>query len=137
MDDGELRQLPMTRGYSSPIGWRARCSGVTHARSNAFGCLQLPKDLTQKGKPMRLSRAGGIGAIAVCLAVAVSAQAPSFSRADYRSASGPRGVVAGDFNRDGASDLALANNGEKSVTILINQTGSGRGFVVAQRISLG
>jgi hypothetical protein len=86
---------------------------------------------------MRLSRAAGIGAIAVCLAVTVSAQPPSFSRTDYRSAPGPRGVVAGDFNRDGAIDLALANNGEKSVTILTNQTGSGRGFVVAQRISLG
>lgn len=86
---------------------------------------------------MSLSRAAGIGAIAFCLAVAVSAQPPSFSRTDYRSAPGPRGVVAGDFNRDGAIDLALANNGEKSVTILTNQTGSGRGFVVAQRISLG
>ena len=87
---------------------------------------------------MSLSRgAAGIVAIAFCLTVAVSAQAPSFSRTDYPSARGARGVVAGDFNRDGAVDLALANNGEKSVTILTNQTGAGRGFTVAQRIMLG
>lgn len=86
---------------------------------------------------MRLSRAAGAVAIAGCLAIAVSAQPLSFSRTDYPSGPGPRGVVAGDFNRDGAVDLALASNGEKSVTILTNQTGAGRGFTVAQRIILG
>jgi hypothetical protein len=86
---------------------------------------------------MSLLRAATVAAITACLAVVVSAQAPPFSRTDYASAPGPRGIASADFNRDGAVDLALANNGEKSVTILMNETGAGRGFTIAQRIILG
>jgi FG-GAP-like repeat/Putative metal-binding motif len=38
----------------------------------------------------------------------------------------PYGVTAGDFNRDGAVDLAVANNGRMSVSVLLR---SGAGFV--------
>jgi hypothetical protein len=38
----------------------------------------------------------------------------------------PYGVAAGDFNRDGAVDLAVANNGGMSVSVLLR---SGSGFV--------
>jgi hypothetical protein len=56
-----------------------------------------------------------------------SAQPLSLARTDYPSAPGPRAIASADFNRDGAIDLALADNGEKSVTILLNFTGAGRG----------
>jgi hypothetical protein len=35
---------------------------------------------------------------------------------------GPQSVVTGDFDRDGKQDLAVAANGDNSLTILINQT---------------
>jgi hypothetical protein len=65
------------------------------------------------------------------------AQSPSFSRADYATSAAPRGIVAADFNRDGAIDLALANTGRKSVAVLINETAQGRGFVQRYDIVLG
>ncbi len=37
--------------------------------------------------------------------------------------SSPRSVVAGDFNKDGWADLAVANFGDNTVTVLINTTG--------------
>jgi hypothetical protein len=65
------------------------------------------------------------------------AQSPSFSRSDYATSAAPRGIVAADFNRDGAIDLALANTGRKSVAVLINETAQGRGFVQRYDIVLG
>jgi FG-GAP-like repeat/Putative metal-binding motif/FG-GAP repeat len=44
----------------------------------------------------------------------------------YGVGDAPYGVAAGDFNRDGAVDLAVANNGGMSVSVLLR---SGAGFV--------
>ena len=80
-----------------------------------------------------------LASLFTCFAVAhaASAQPLSFARTDYPSAPGPRAIASADFNRDGAIDLALADNGDKGVTILLNFTGAGRGFVSNQRIPLG
>ena len=61
------------------------------------------------------------------LAISVSGRAVQptliLTRQDVPSFAGARAIVAGEFNRDGWIDLALANAGRNSVTILLNQGG--------------
>jgi hypothetical protein len=78
-----------------------------------------------------------ISAAALLVALDVAAQPLAFARADYASAPGPRAVVAADFNRDGAVDLALANTGRATVAILLNLTGSGLGFTPTHELFVG
>lgn len=88
---------------------------------------------------MRLASVTLIALLVACSSHA-AAQTPSslsFSRADYPASAGPRGIVAADFNRDGAQDLAVSGSGSDSVAILINETGSGRGFRKAHDIVVG
>src|SRR5262245_49653035 len=66
--------------------------------------------------------------LAVMVAMPLQAQAVqsaqsalSFSRASYPTGVGPNGVEAADFNGDGFADLAAANGGSNSVSILINK----------------
>ena len=54
-----------------------------------------------------------------------SAQPPTFARADYGSHAGARAIVSADFNRDGWVDVAHANTGGDTVTILLNGRGTG------------
>ena len=53
------------------------------------------------------------------------AQPPSFSRADYPSHAGARAIATADFNRDGWPDVAHANTGRDTVTVLLNGRGAG------------
>ena len=61
----------------------------------------------------------------VVLALAVPASTASaqiaFHCADYPSHPGARAIVSADFNRDGWIDVAHANTGRNTVTILLNQ----------------
>jgi hypothetical protein len=66
-----------------------------------------------------------------------SAQSLTVTRQDVASYPGARGIVAGDFDRDGWIDLAQANTGRNTVTILINQGGSARSFVAAADLAVG
>ena len=66
-----------------------------------------------------------------------SAQPLAFTRQDVASYPGARGLVAADFDRDGWLDLAQANTGRNTVTILINQRGSARSFVAAYDVAVG
>ena len=67
-------------------------------------------------------------AIAAVLLFARSAtpQALTFERDDYASYPGARAIVTADFDRDGWSDLAQANAGRNTVTILLNERGAVR-----------
>ena len=76
-------------------------------------------------------------AILLLLATPGRAQTPAFARTDYPTSDAPRGIATGDFNRDGAMDLALVNTGRKSVVVLMNEIGRGRGFVQRYEIVLG
>ena len=58
---------------------------------------------------------------------AASAQPVTFSRTDYRSDSGTRAIVSGDFNLDHWPDIATANTVVDTVTVLLNK-GNGQGF---------
>lgn len=76
-------------------------------------------------------------AIVLLLPAVTWSQTLSLSRRDYPVSPAPRGIVAADFNRDGAMDLALANTGRDSVSVLLNLTGRGQGFVQTYDIVLG
>ena len=75
------------------------------------------------------------------LAISVSGRAVQptliLTRQDIPSFAGARAIVAGDFNRDGRIDLALANAGRNSVTILLNQGGGSTSFVQAYDVPVG
>src|SRR5215211_2761310 len=58
-------------------------------------------------------------AMLILLASPGRAQTPTFARIDYPTSDAPRGIATGDFNRDGAMDLALVNTGRKSVVVLM------------------
>ena len=55
------------------------------------------------------------------IALDAGAQPPTFARDDYVSDAGARAIVTADFDRNGWLDLAQANLGRNSVTILLNQ----------------
>lgn len=57
-------------------------------------------------------------------AARATAQPLSFARDDYASATGARGIVSVDLNRDGWPDVALANTGRNSVVVLLNDKGT-------------
>jgi FG-GAP-like repeat len=52
----------------------------------------------------------------------------SLSRTDYPIGSNPQGVITADFNGDGKADLAIANSGDDTVSILL---GNGDGTFTA------
>jgi len=66
----------------------------------------------------------------------VHAQTLEFASTAYTSATGARGAVAVDLNRDGWLDLATANFGRNSVVVLLNR-GDGSGFGPAREIPVG
>jgi hypothetical protein len=62
--------------------------------------------------------------VAVATAHAAWAQPLTFARDDYASVTGARGIVAGDFDRNGWPDVAQANTGRNTVAILLNHSGA-------------
>lgn len=70
-----------------------------------------------------LSRAALVLAVSIGYAGTLAAQTLSFSRQDHASHAGARAVVSADFNRDGRPDLAHANTGRNTVTILLGGDG--------------
>ena len=77
------------------------------------------------GDEFRVRAALASGALVLAFSAAVTGQTVSFARDDYASFAGARAIVSADFNRDGWPDLALANTGRNSVTILLNHRGTG------------
>jgi len=57
---------------------------------------------------------------AIACAASAAAQPIAVSRSDVRVSDGPRAVVAADFDRNGRLDLATANLGAASVSIVLN-----------------
>src|SRR5216117_3492486 len=63
---------------------------------------------------------GLFGALSVCGSVAF-AQRYMFGRADFTTGAGPQSVALGDFNGDGKQDLAVANQTDGTVSILLGK----------------
>src|SRR5688500_16059146 len=67
--------------------------------------------------------------VLVVFSPTLMAACPDFmTAADYAAGSKPAGVAAGDFNRDGRLDLAVANQDSNNVSILL---GNGSGTFAA------
>jgi len=77
-------------------------------------------------------------AMALTFVALTSAAAPpiSFFRTDYPNEPGSRGIVAADFDGDGAPDLASANGVSRTVTIFLNRVSTGGGLVRAHTYSV-
>jgi hypothetical protein len=60
-----------------------------------------------------------------------------FSRQDVVSFAGARSIVTGDFDRDGWMDLAHANAGRDTVTVLLNLGRGASGFAAAYDVPVG
>src|SRR5205809_1107182 len=63
--------------------------------------------------------------------VPASAQPVTFTRADYPADTGTRGIASGDFNGDHWPDIATADTGVNTVSILLNK-GNGQGFTASR-----
>src|SRR3954463_7531841 len=69
--------------------------------------------------------------ISLLWAAPLSAQPVTFTRTDFPSDTGTRGIVSGDFNGDHWPDIATANTGVNSVSVLLNK-GNGQGFTTSR-----
>jgi phospholipase C len=72
---------------------------------------------------------GGGSSNAQLFPVALPSGTVTFGRTDVAVGPAPQGVVAADFNGDGVEDLAIANSGTNSLSILL---GKGDGTFTAQ-----
>jgi hypothetical protein len=61
----------------------------------------------------------GVAIVLAGFSAAAQAQTVTFARDDNASFAGARSIVSADFNRDGWPDVAHANGGRNSVTILL------------------
>ena len=68
--------------------------------------------------------------LAMCVVSSASGQTYLFGRADFPSGIGPESAIVADFNGDGRPDLAVANSGENTVSILL---GKGDGTFASRR----
>lgn len=66
-----------------------------------------------------------------------AAQPLAFSRIDAPSSPGARGIATGDFDRNGWTDVAHANFGRNTVSVLLNQGGTPPAFLLAHDIAVG
>jgi VCBS repeat protein len=75
--------------------------------------------------------------LGTCLAAdSAVAQTLTFARDDYAAFAGARAIVTADFDRDGWPDVALANAGRNTVTVLRNGGTTG-GFTVLRDTDVG
>jgi hypothetical protein len=86
---------------------------------------------------MTLRSCGSIVLLALFSASTATAQPPSFTRDDDASFAGARGIVTADFDGNGWLDLAHANTGRNTVTVLLNHTGGSNGFTRAYDVPVG
>ena len=85
-------------------------------------------DLNDDGKPdLVITAITYASSVSVLLnTTAPGATTPTFTaNTDFEAGVVPRSVAIGDLNDDGKPDLAIANNGSNSVSVLLNTTTSG------------
>ncbi|MCU1382702.1 MAG: hypothetical protein JWL71_1399, partial [Acidobacteria bacterium] len=62
----------------------------------------------------------------------------TFSRSDYASDAGARGLVVADFDNDGAPDFATVNSGSNTVDVFMNREFASGGFALTRyRVGAG
>jgi FG-GAP-like repeat len=82
---------------------------------------------SRSGRRHRKSRIAGMLLVGVVLATAVAFAAPTLPDASFAPAvnyavgNNPHSVVAADFNGDHKLDMAVANGGDNTVSVLLGQ----------------
>ncbi|HEY1739382.1 MAG TPA: VCBS repeat-containing protein, partial [Acidimicrobiia bacterium] len=81
-------------------------------------------DLNGDNRPDLVVADSGSNAVSILLNItATSAATPSFAtRVDFPAGAGPSSVAIGDLSGDGKPDLALANAGANTISVLRNTT---------------
>ncbi|TAG66567.1 MAG: DUF4347 domain-containing protein [Oscillatoriales cyanobacterium] len=85
-------------------------------------------DINGDGKPdLAVANLGSIGNASILLnTTPTGATTPTFAtKVDFPTGRGPSSVSIGDFNGDGKPDLAVANLGSSTASILLNTTPTG------------
>src|SRR5690242_7957054 len=84
-------------------------------------------DFNGDGKPDLAIANLRSGTVSVLLnTTSPGATTPSFApQQTFATDSDPNSVVVGDFNGDGKLDLAIANEGSNTVSVLLNTTSAG------------
>jgi hypothetical protein len=77
------------------------------------------------GRLVWRNRALAAAMLLAALSADPAAQMTTFARDDYATFAGARAIVSADFNRDGWPDVAHANSGRNSVTILLGHPNDG------------
>ncbi len=82
-------------------------------------------DLDLDGKSDIAITNNSSSSISVFRNISTSSQLSFASRSDFSVGSSPTGITVADFDQDGKNDLAIANNGASSVTVLKNISSTG------------
>jgi hypothetical protein len=84
-------------------------------------------DINLDGKPdLAVANLGSDTASILLNTTPTGAPTPTFAtKVDFPTGSNPRSVSIGDFNGDGKPDLAVANSGSNTASILLNTTPTG------------
>jgi Bacterial Ig-like domain (group 3)/FG-GAP-like repeat len=100
--------------FNSPTGWAAgnQAGTVTVADFNGDGNLDLA-----------VSDFGG-GGITVLPGNGDGTFVPPYPPSDFPTGKNPTGIVVADFNHDGSPDIAVANYGDGTISILLNAAGT-------------
>src|SRR5687767_5883981 len=116
--------------WTSSTGWSG-CAFATR-RGGRVGLGHLPP----RGRSMRAAISIGIASVTLlCSAANAGAQNVSFNTQAIASHAGARGITTADFDRNGWADIAHANTGRNTVTILLNQGPGSQVFTRAYDIS--
>jgi hypothetical protein len=87
-------------------------------------CQPVTPAIESRSATRRWTSTIALGLCVGSIAAAARAQPLSFSADHYPAATGARAIASGDFDRNGWPDVAQANTGANSVTVLLNRGGT-------------